>query len=101
MRSIWRPNRKVASGDDVAAEESKQKKPMTFQQPIPPAVQAKLGQFKTPWFDPLMGKRGGWVAGSVDGQLLAVAEKIKTGWRFWLVSMENGETIETIDLCAS
>ena len=59
----------------------------------PPLVPAKLGAFKEPWYDPLAGESGGWVAGSVDGQLLAVAERMRKGWRFWLVRMVDGETL--------
>jgi hypothetical protein len=68
---------------------------------VAPSVPVKLGQFRTPWFDPMCGEKGAWVAGSIDGTLLAVAEKIRKGWRFWLVRNADGETLAYEDVCAS
>ena len=77
-------------------------KTMTLELQQLPSVPACLGSFKKPWYDPLCGERGAWVAGSVNGQLMAVAERKHDRWIFWLVRMLDGETLDCQEVaCAS
>lgn len=50
--------------------------------------------FSRPVWNQYAGESGGFVAESRDGRFEAIAEPLKSGWRFWLVRTDDGATIQ-------
>jgi hypothetical protein len=56
--------------------------------------------FNRPKWSEYVGRSGGFMAQSRDGQFEAIAEPLAGRWQFWLVRITDGEMIQEM-LCAS